>query len=58
MLQQGYLLPRQALQPVSYVSPHTPLPEHRDGVRRKFRIVRHQGQAFLVSLGDEESVEG
>ena len=36
----------------------TPLPEHRDGVRRELRIVRHHGQTFLVRLGDEEAVEG
>ena len=35
-----------------------PLPEQRYGVRRQLRIVRHQGQTFLVGLGDEEAVEG
>lgn len=35
----------------------TPLPEHRDGVRRELRIVCHHGQTFLVRLGDEEAIE-
>src|SRR5262249_23582672 len=38
--------------------PETLLPEHRDGVCRELRIVRHHGQTFLVRLGDEEAVEG
>src|SRR5262245_27843016 len=35
-----------------------PLPEPRDGVRRELRIVSHQGQTFLIGLGDKEAVEG
>ena len=36
----------------------SPLPEPRDGVRRELRLVSHQGQTFLMGLGDKEAVEG
>jgi len=38
--------------------PETPLPAHREGVRRELRSVRHPGQTFLGRLGDAEAVAG